>query len=412
MSESLHHFQPEKESSITHVETEQLVSPADITLVFGQGPIKPVFLEDELNNTEIMQWEAFKKDPLHSHEPEFRVVGGRYKKRLDAIDSNPALSAEEKTSQTEQLRDESQHDPRFALHRYGRFVALAAGAALLNGDTEKLLVCGGQTMPGWAKENGKHTLSSEVSKKWPSEAELMGTLIERRYGEAYKEKFGKPISDVLLKEDSSPTTIHNLAHALDLWGPQLDMAKRIGFLSTGVHLNRVMALANLLVDAPAEKIEFNSDEILETRAVRTPIEKEGTIFQRGVAYQKMVSYTHDTVANPIAKARQEKEEQLLEELLDNRIQATWIIIDRDKPELHDTIVRIVKPQYNWVAEARPLFEKAGINFDTVTPAEIEKLRVENPDAFEQLQSDILDLNENYPSQYRKGSIGLVTKKDV
>ena len=43
-------------------------------IVFGQGPVKPVLLTEELTPEQKNQWDNFKKDPLHNREPDFRVI--------------------------------------------------------------------------------------------------------------------------------------------------------------------------------------------------------------------------------------------------------------------------------------------------------------------------------------------------
>lgn len=43
-------------------------------IVFGQGPVKPVLIPEELDEEQKVLWEKFKKDPLRQKEPDFRVI--------------------------------------------------------------------------------------------------------------------------------------------------------------------------------------------------------------------------------------------------------------------------------------------------------------------------------------------------
>ena len=159
-------------------------------IVFGQGPVKPVLLYEELTPDQNKEWEEFKKDPLHNKEPDFRVIeGDAYLSSFVDIDKRPDLNTEEKTKLKELKRQEWQNMGRFALNRWGRENAIAAGLALFLGNTNKVIFSGGQTIPDWAKKS----LPTERLQNWPSEAKLMKDIIVRRFGNLYFQKYRKSI---------------------------------------------------------------------------------------------------------------------------------------------------------------------------------------------------------------------------
>jgi hypothetical protein len=140
----------------------------NIVIVFGQGPVKPVLLPDELTKEQKRLWQEFKTDPLHKIEPDFRVVEGVYLKELQEIDERNDLSQEQKNKLKEEKRKEWQQVGRFGLNRWGRENALAAGLALYLGITDKLILSGGRTIPDWYKEN--------LKKRWLSTRKFIITF--------------------------------------------------------------------------------------------------------------------------------------------------------------------------------------------------------------------------------------------
>ena len=180
-------------------------------IVFGQGPVKPVLLENELTIDQKTEWQNFKKDSLHNKEPNFRVVEGSvYLSQLEDIDKRVDLKNNEKKQLKELKRQEWQRLGRFALNRWGRENALAAGLSLYLGITDKVILSGGQTIPDWAKS----FLPPERLQSWPSEAKLMKDIIVRRFGDMYFKKHGKSIEAVLDIEDGSTNTLLNFTNSI------------------------------------------------------------------------------------------------------------------------------------------------------------------------------------------------------
>src|SRR5581483_815194 len=181
----------------------------DTIIVFGQGPVKEIKPKNKLTEEERGAWEKFKKNPRGTEDLDFYAVESKNPKDLEKY----------------------QHLGRFALKRLGRFNALAAGYALVRGQTRELILSGGHTqnkqtrearepkLIEFYKENGqekkiedyanlsqaqKNLMLDDFAAKvvnWPSEAELMKDVIVRRYAEEYKKKFGRDISEVIKLED-------------------------------------------------------------------------------------------------------------------------------------------------------------------------------------------------------------------
>ncbi|HRN71467.1 MAG TPA: ElyC/SanA/YdcF family protein [Candidatus Woesebacteria bacterium] len=383
--------------------SEKENSQSDVTIVFGQGPIKPVMLYEELTPEQQQEWNNFSQDPLHSKEPEFRVIEGVYKKNLDEINEKDNLTQEEKRQLIEIKRNELQHNPRLALHRYGRIIALAAGSELLEGHTKSLILSGGKTLPGWSKENGNNPLPQKRLTTWPSEAELMRQQIIAVYGDRFQKKYNRRIEDVLHIEDSSPTTIHNFAFALEKYNDLITSSNKINFLSTDIHLPRVMALAELTVDTNTPQESIDAQHTLSNRAEA----------RKKMIYKEIVDYTQDTENNPIALEKFKKEQNLFAELTDPKVLAFWEVGGKIKPELHETILRILGKGVGqgWEPQARTILEKYGLDYNTFSPDIIAKL---DNNILSKLKQDIQQLNTQSTLQYNitGTSTGPIEKKDV
>jgi hypothetical protein len=387
-------------------DSEQVLSPEidkpkHIALAFGQGPIKPVLLPDELTTQQREEWQLFKnrqyKDPQTGEikstanhyelkEPEFRVIESEsYLKQLQ--------DASEQERQ--RLRVHWQHESRFALHRYGRMVALATGAALASGKVDTVILCGGRTIPGWAKAEGT-PLSLDQLQSWPSEASLMKQLIIQRFGKKYESR--------IKLEESSPTTIHNVALAVKEHGNLFDSAEDIVTITTDAHVTRAATITSLMTDGDTHVSHYPSETELEKRALAHGKE----------VYENMLDFFHNPTTNYVAALREQKEELLTDELTDLRVQTIWEMTGRVLPDLHDTIVRIVKKDSPWKEAAKPIFTEYGLDIeDKITGLRLVHLRSEKPQTYEELSKKIRQLNEQFPTQYGTGTDReIAAKKNV
>jgi hypothetical protein len=152
----------------------------DTLIVGGYAPVKAVLIESdeqdihELTPAQKAQWAEFKKDPLHGVEPDFRVLEDDFLRGLTR-------------KQIDDRRIEWQHSGRFALNRYGRSQATAAGLALYLGFADSLILTGGSNKPGWVDKEDS-LVPKRLSAVWPSEAELMRDIIIRQFGRRMFEK--------------------------------------------------------------------------------------------------------------------------------------------------------------------------------------------------------------------------------
>lgn len=229
-------------------------------IVFGQGPIKPVLLPFELTPLQSQKWNDYINGISGRKEPHFYVLDeSSYLDKLTEIKNSNSLSEEEKKSLTEAKRIEWQKTGQFAMRKWGRENALAAGLALYSGMTEEVILTGGRTKSVWAKQS----LSSSRLSCWPSEAELMSDVIIKNFGKLYFEKYGKRIQDALKLENEATNTLENFSYTLNAYPYLLKRDKKIGLLTVRHHLNRVEYLANLFSLQGAWGGQLCAEEVLK-----------------------------------------------------------------------------------------------------------------------------------------------------
>lgn len=245
------------DESIKHITNETLF---DTVIVFGEGPVKPILLPEELTPQQYRQIDLFNSDPHVYPEPDFWLMQQpRNLAQLKKIDLQKRLSAKKKKQLKEQVIHKWQHTGWFALKRMGRQNALAAGLALYKGLAKEVIVSGGKTTSVWTK---KH-IPQERLADWPTEAELMAEVIKSSYGALYEKKYGRKIDDVIKIEDASTNTLENFAYSVNRY-PQLhSQDKKIGFLSAGHHMKRLRLLAQIFGINVSEHYALSSQELLK-----------------------------------------------------------------------------------------------------------------------------------------------------
>ncbi len=177
---------PDNTSSI------KIITPArsrfDSVIVFGQGPVKPVLLRDEITDEQYRAWELYRQDPHVNKEPDFWLIQQpKLLSQLVKINLEEKITAGEKIQLTELKRQEWQRIGWFAMKAMGRQNALAAGYALYKGITRQIIFTGGKTMDPSVKSR----ISQARIQGWPSEAELMRDIVISHYGDLYEKKYGK-----------------------------------------------------------------------------------------------------------------------------------------------------------------------------------------------------------------------------
>lgn len=351
----------------------------DSIVVFGQGPVKPVLLLEELTPGQRKNWEEFKKEPLRQTEPDFRVVEGRaYLSELAEIDKRENLTDEEKEQLKELKRQDWQRMGRFALNRWGRQNALAAGLALHLGITNELVLSGGRTISRWAKE----TLPQERTKNWPSEAELMKDIIIRHFGELYEKKYGRPIEEAIKIEDTSTNTLENFAYTINNNPELFSKENKVGLLATDFHIRRVALIARVFSVREAPRGKISAQEILRKRAMIRKKEK----------YKGMLDYMRDALSNPDLRKRLRGEERWERGLIDPDYLAYWVgyIGEVKNPIIIQKVMSKLKNP-DWVEAAKRAFGKVGLNFDDFSEKDLIELQKNNPEDYEHLREGLKKL---------------------
>ena len=239
------------------------VKPAkkyNTVLVFGEGPLKPVLIDEELSLLQKTLW------TLDHHksatELDFHVMQNpQHLSQLEKIMTDKLLSQSEKMTLVKELRKKWQWIGWYTVKKWGRHNAMAAGNLLLHGKTEKIILSGGRTFPKW------HKLATDQYNQWPSEAEMMADIIIQYYGSLYQKKFGKNIEEVLYIENKSTNTLENFAFTLKAHPHLLLKKTRVGLLSAGHHLRRISILA--------ERFSLSKD-IYDTQSAQDVIPSKDT----------------------------------------------------------------------------------------------------------------------------------------
>ncbi|HZE87674.1 MAG TPA: YdcF family protein [Methylomirabilota bacterium] len=248
----------ESNDLVNHTEEQKFYF--DTVIVFGQGPIKPILLVEELTYKQQQALALYNQDSLNNPEPDFWLMQQpRYLSQLLKIEQDKTLSRSEKKSLKEQTVQKWQHIGWFALKRMGRQNGLAAGYALYKGLTKEVIVSGGRTI----SPSARNYLPKERLNNWPSEAELMAEIIKTYYGDLYQKKFGKHISEVIKIENASTNTLENFVYTINAYPQLLSHTVKIGFISAGHHMRRIRLLAKIFDIPLPEKYELPAQELLK-----------------------------------------------------------------------------------------------------------------------------------------------------
>lgn len=353
----------------------------DLILVFGQGPIKPVLLPDELTDEQKKQWEDFKKDPLHSKEPDFRVLEGKaYTSILDDIDKRTDLTDEEKQKLIEQKRQEWQKMGRLALNRWGRQNALAAGLCLYLGITDRVILLGGKTRPNWTKQK----LSPQTNENWPSEAELMKDIIVRVFGELYQKQYGKPIEEAIIIEDQSTNTLENVANAINKY-PNILSMQNIGAIGAAFHMSRIGVLTKIFSLHLDPRGEISAQALLREQAQT----------RKKSSFEEQLSYMTDHLNNEDYRNRLEAELRWTLGLTDEKYLLYWIgyLADVNNLEVTQKVLKALAQNDNWQQKGREAFQLVGLDFDEFSQLTLEQLNDQQIST--RLREGLLQLKKKY-----------------
>jgi len=356
--------------------SEMLGNKVDFLMVFGQGPVKPLLQESELNEEQKVAWAEFKKESLQNTEPDFRVIeGSSWTSQLEG------LSKEQQDAKIALWQTQG----RFGLNRWGRENALAAGFALVSGSTGKVLLSGGKTIPAWARES----LPPSRLDKWPSEAELMKDIIARRFGKLYEESNpGKKIEDMLILEDASTNTLENVANTLNQNPNIIEDQTKLGLLAANFHIERSERIGAIFAPGKEVTAVHGAQDLLEVRNEDRKAWKERGILDKlrrngageadlaqkvdemkvieanKITYKRILSWMNDT-NNPDLQARQLGEKRFMIGLSDPEYINYWLgyIGLCEDPAILQNTIQGHKKDGAWTDAARGAFKEAGLDYD-------------------------------------------------
>lgn len=382
------------------------VSPTpkfDKIIVFGQGPVKEIKLLSELSDEERAQWNKFIQDPREDYDPDFYAIEGE------------DLSEEE--------RQKFQHLGRFALKRLGRLNALAAGYALVTGQTKELILSGGHTQSAVSRDQMEKRLMKSFEEKgqkekieeyanfsqaqknkilddyaakeanWPSEAELMKDVIWRRFSPEFRRKFLKEHPDidpkdpkldekvrkefdkVVRTEDEATNTLENFALTIDK-NPDI-FAKKVGLLSVNHHLRRILILANRFAIDADEANEVSSQMELEERA-------------RQRAKKAYVRLLQTELPETVKFGKGER--RWIAGLEDPQYTLYWLgyVGEIKNPA---TLQRIIEKLRDpaWLGKIKSIYANYDLDFQDFENADLIELAKKSPERFEKFRNDLVGL---------------------
>lgn len=343
-------------------------------IVFGEGPVKPVLLEDEVSSKEKIAWFKYKEDPTRFEEPDFWLMQQpRQLAELAKIEQNGELSAEEKRIESETIRSNWQKKGWFAMKQWGRQNALAAGLALYKGLTKTVIVTGGKTI----SKEVKAMLPDERLANWPSEAELMADIIRATYGDLYKKKYGRDINEAIKIEDAATNTLENFACSINKYPELLTEGAKVGFLTANHHLDRVQGLAKLF--------SLNGGKLCAQELLKTLQNDAETAANE--AFDEITTITS-------SEAELLKNKSLLKGLEDPEYLTFWLgyVAMVKHPKVLQNVMRKFEDP-DWYACAEKIFAKVGLEFGDYRGQDMATLAEKDAARFNYLVSKLQELKK-------------------
>ncbi|HZQ29649.1 MAG TPA: ElyC/SanA/YdcF family protein [Patescibacteria group bacterium] len=337
----------------------------DTLIVFGEGPIKKVFLPNELTTDQIERSKQFKKTPMKFKEPNFYV-----------LENEEILARIEKLSPAgkKRLYWKLQHNSRLALKRWGRQNALAAGLALYSGITKMLLLSGGKTKSKLLE------LSEKEMERWPTEAELMQDAIVRNFGKIYKEKFGKDIKQAIILEEKATNTLENFAYSINTMPEIVSESFRVGLLTAHHHVKRVTLLGKLFSLGISEDGVLSAQDLL----------RKGKLYSQ---YEKDVLQIIDNINQcEDLKDLNYFEERWIQGLKDPKYLSYWFgyVAEVKHPRVLDRAFVTLR-QPSWEKAALEVFSLLKLAMGDYTKQSLAELSKSNPDKYQELVRNLRQL---------------------
>lgn len=343
-------------------------------IVFGEGPVKPVLLEDEVSSKDKIAWFKYKEDPTSFDEPEFWLMQQpRQLAELAKIEQNRDLTDEEKDIQIAAIRSNWQKKGWFAMKQWGRQNALAAGLALYKGLTKTVIVTGGKTI---SKEM-KALLPDERLAEWPSEAVLMADIIRETYGDLYKKKYGHDINDVIKIEDAATNTLENFACSINKYPDLLTEGAKVGFLTANHHLDRVQGLAKLF--------SLNGGKLCAQELLKTLQNDAKSVADEAFSETTTITSSESELL---------KNKSLLKGLEDPEYLTFWLgyVAMVKHPKVLQNVMRKFEDP-DWCECAEKIFAKVGLEFREYRGQDMTKLAEKDAARFNYLVSKLQELKK-------------------
>jgi hypothetical protein len=392
----------------------------DVTIVFGQGPIKPLLFEEELTSEQQSAWNLYKTDPLHRSEPDFFVIEQEmpsdifdashiaYWEKIRKVRLNRELSDDDKVTHLKWILLTWQRWGRFSLKNMAKQNAIAAGIALLTGMTKEVILSGGRTLPEWKREEFLHLfrmqnpdvteddspefrkqfdLFLKYSIRWPSEAEVMADMIRHNFSEAYQERTGRAISEVIYLETESTNTLENVTFILNTYPHLLGPDKKIGFLGADFHLERVALIAHRFQMLESPGAQLSAQKLLA-----------GTASLKQKQELKDIFCYYMSEINPWMADRIDTEKRWITGLTMPEYLTYWLgytfLVDDPK-----IVADVLRHYHNgtWQQVMRDAFAKVGLDFDRFTALDLEKIARSDPEGYRGLRERLTELTR---SQHR------------
>ena len=278
----------------------------------------------------------------------------------------------------EPQRQKWQRTGNYALNRWGRENALAAGLGLVSGVTDRLILSGGKTKPDLAKE--QITLPEERLAAWPSEAELMKQIIVGRYGSQYEKNHpGKSIEDAIQIEDKSDNTLENLAFTINNRPELLAKETKVGLLATDFHIRRVALLTHMFSVREQPKGQLSAQqELLELADARGKTK-----------LREIQEHLTDALKNEDLRNRLKGEERWEEGLIEPDYVSYWVGfpgVVEDPTVIQNVITALQDPA--WIEATRREFAEKGLNFDSFTETDLRDLAATDRKKYDELRENL------------------------
>ncbi len=367
----------DSEEESAQITTSKQSFSFDTVIVFGQGPVKPVLLENELTPKQLQKWQAYKNDPTHAPEPEFWLMQQpRSLAEIEKIYADKYLTTDQKSQQVELIRQRWQRTGWFAMKHWCRQNALAAGLALYKGMARRIILSGGKTI----RKDFKAKLPPERIVHWPSEAQLMAEVIRSTYGDLYLKKYGQSIDEKILIEDASTNTLENFACTVNKYPELLNVERKVGFLAVEHHLDRV-AMFGKLFSIQGDKL--CAQKMLKSMSIDSEISTQET---------KTYIQEADKFVEDVEIVSQEKRwRKGIQEPEYVKYWLGYVALVKHPKIMHNVMKRLQTP--DWLNHADKAFTEVGLDMKDYKEKDLEELAKTDAVKFNYLMQKLQELRK-------------------